>query len=179
MDKNNEEINVKTIKGSIRRMIWSTIWESKQVARLKPLEVILYIGTISISDDEGRFNADSQILKAKIFPRRKNVSPKMIDGMKKSIQREQLIPFYRVDDEEYGYHPNWDKYQSLRNDRRKISKIPPPFGNPENQSPTNYQPDDDKMAPQQNITKPNSSQAKLTEPSISGFKKLFIKDHAL
>jgi len=60
-----------------------------------------------------------------------------------------------VGDEDYGYHPNWLKYQVLRADRKKKSNIPKPVVN---QASTKRQPNvgirEDKIR-EDKITKDN------------------------
>ena len=107
------------------RMIHKGIWESKQFSRLPDKAKILYIGLITIADDEGRFKVDPQILQAKLFMWDK-IRVSRISKLLLSVQEAGLIDIYSAESEKFGFHPKWNKYQKLRQDRLIKSIIPPP-----------------------------------------------------
>ena len=55
-------------KRMARRMIRTSLWQNEQFAKLSDKAKLLYIGTITIADDDGRLKGNSLILKGQIFP---------------------------------------------------------------------------------------------------------------
>lgn len=111
-----------------------------------PIEVrYLYHGLIVWADDEGRMKSNPKYLKAKIFPS-DNISESKIIDMVNQMTTNGLLLGYRVGDEAFVQHPNWDRWQFIRKDRFKPSNYPhpPPLsvdGQPMvNQMSTNGQP---------------------------------------
>jgi hypothetical protein len=105
------------------RMLYSKIWSSNQVTELKPIEVMLYIGMISLGDDEGKLKGNPRYLRSQIFPYW-SVSPEKTQKMIDRIVEVGLIELYSDENGIYIAHPNWYKYQKLRRDRANISEFP-------------------------------------------------------
>ncbi len=108
-----------------RRMLHSKIWHSDQFAMLKPLEGLLYIGMITLGDDEGRLRGDGRFLKSQLFPYSK-IGVRQVETMRNRIAEIGLIVVYPSQNGTCIWHPNWTKYQILRHDRAKPSEFPPP-----------------------------------------------------
>lgn len=109
----------------IRRMVHSKIWDSDQVALLRPIEALLYIGMITLGDDYGRLRGDARFLNARIFPYRK-VSDRQVEQMRDRITEVGLITVYSDEKAIYIRHPNWERHQTLRPDKLKVSQFPAP-----------------------------------------------------
>lgn len=123
-----------------KRMIHTTIWVSGQVAKLSRDARLLYIGTITIADDDGRLKGSPAYLRSQIFPYDEDVTIGDVRKWLEEILKLKLITKYIVEDEDYLSHPNWSEYQTLRADRRKESHIPSPDG----QMATSGQPTDNQ-----------------------------------
>ena len=115
----------------IRRMVHSKIWESQQVESLKPLERLLYIGMITIADDEGRLRGDGEYLRRHLFYRDR-IGPGKLKKMRNRIWEAGLIEVYTTKEGTFISHPKWNKYQTLEKRRCKPSDFPP---SPAGQSP--------------------------------------------
>ena len=109
-----------------KRMLHTKIWYSDQFASLKPIECLLYIGMITLGDDDGRLRGDGRFLGGQIFPFRK-ISPRQVEKMRDRIAEVGLIVIYSTQKGLCISHPNWNQYQTLRKDRAKPSDIPPPL----------------------------------------------------
>lgn len=108
-----------------RRMIHASLFDNKEFWYLSDKAKILYVGMIVFADDDGRLKGDSILIKRKIYPPHEDVK---IEEVKKHIGelvKAKLIVYYKVEDEYFIQHPNWTKYQSLRQDRKKDSDLPP------------------------------------------------------
>ena len=113
-----------------RRMVYGQLAENKDFAKMSDKAQILYIFMIVLADDEGRLKGDSELLRAKVFPYKPELT---VDDMKRFTQeivKAGLIVWYKDDKNNYYIsHPNWEKYQILRADRTKQSSIPLPTDN--------------------------------------------------
>jgi len=107
-----------------KRQIDPGIWASEQFISLSPLARLLFIGTISQSDDEGRLKASPQYLKCIIFPG-DLCTPEQILEWRKEISDAGLITVYSVNDTEYLLLPSWKKYQYINH--KFPSLIPAPL----------------------------------------------------
>jgi hypothetical protein len=108
-----------------KRMLHSKIWESSQFLELNYVGRLLFIGMISLGDDEGRLRGDGWYLKGHIFSRDR-VTPKEIEKLRDQIEKKGLIIVYKRETEIFIQHPNWTKYQTLRKDRFRYSEYPSP-----------------------------------------------------
>lgn len=126
-----------------RRMLHDSIWESRQFISLPDKAKLLYIGLISVADDDGRFKAAPQLLKSKIFPYDR-IGHKGVKKLVDKIQQAELICLYESKSAILGYHPNWTRYQQIRADRRKINNLPAPLA-------TICPPDVNQSAAQNNV----------------------------
>lgn len=107
-------------------MLHTDIWKSKQVSGLSIQARLLYIGLITLGDDDGRLNGDAALLRSQIFPRDEKVSIADVSKWLEEIVSAGLIVKYTANGDDYLAHPNWTRYQTLRADRRKDSNIPSP-----------------------------------------------------
>lgn len=105
-------------------MLHTTIWENADFAKLSDKAKILYIGTITLADDDGRLKANSLILRSKIFMLDPLVTIEDVRKYTNEIVRVKLVSHYKVNDEHFIEHPNWKKFQTLRKDLYKPSSIP-------------------------------------------------------
>lgn len=111
-----------------RRMIYAQLTENKDFATMTDKAQKTYIFLIVLADDDGRLKGDTEWLRIKIFPYDLKVTTTMVKGFVREIDKAKLITWYKSDDDGNYYiqHPNWDRFQILRPDRRKMSDIPPP-----------------------------------------------------
>lgn len=107
------------------RLIHTKIWSSNQFALLKDREQLLYIGMVTLGDYYGRLNGDPRYLRSSIFPYRE-VGLTQVKKMRDRIAEVGLILSYSDKNGSYIQHPNWQKYQSLRQDRPRPSDFPAP-----------------------------------------------------
>lgn len=112
-----------------RRMVYTNLWQNESFAKMTKLARLVYIGLITLADDDGRLKGNTTLLKSQIFPYEPRIS---VDDIKKAVKEAvnaKLIIFYKEGNNYYIAHPNWTKYQLLRADRKRDSAIPPPNDN--------------------------------------------------
>lgn len=107
-----------------RRMLYTNVWQNSDFKKLSDKAKLLYIGLITVADDDGRLRANSLLLRSQIFPYDDQIKQEEIRKWLGEIQRGKLIDFYRVKTEYFIQHPHWHKYQSIRKDLYKPSDIP-------------------------------------------------------
>lgn len=105
-------------------MIHTSLWQNEQFAKLSDKAKLLYIGTITIADDDGRLKGNSLILKGQIFPLDEAVTSDQVRKYINECVKVKLINYYEVNGQYFLEHPNWQKFQTLRSDRKKDSEIP-------------------------------------------------------
>ncbi len=151
-------------------MIHASLWSNEEFSKLSHEAKLLYIGTITFADDDGRLKGSSAILRSQIFPLQIEITVEQVRKWLNEIVRAKLVTHYKVEDKYYIQHPNWLKYQILRKDRKSDSNLPAPD---DNQMTTNWQPDD-------GISKEVSKRSKKgilrADTSLKYFSKIPEKD---
>lgn len=105
------------------RIIKESINESKSLSEVSFFAEDLYKRLITYADDYGRFNADFQILRARLYPREiEIVSDADIEDAMTELVGVGKIAFYtsKVRNELYGCFPKWSEHQRLRDSKAKI-----------------------------------------------------------
>ena len=116
-----------------RRMVSQSIWTNRRFLRLNNQEKLLYIGLVTISDDEGRLWNDGLSIRSKIFPA-DSIELKEITENLEKIGKKGLI---ELSDESIQL-VGWNEHQNIRKDRLISSVIPIVT--------TKRQPDDNQMS---------------------------------
>jgi len=105
------------------RIIKDTICESKGLSEVSFFAEDLYKRLITYADDYGRFNADFEIVLARLYPREINlVSVDDIEDAMTELAGVGKIAFYTSNgrDDLYGCFPNWNDHQRVRDSKKKI-----------------------------------------------------------
>ncbi len=126
-----------------RRMIDTRIWEDEHFGQLSDKAKILFISCITNADDEGRLSANLANLKANTF-RFDGTSLRKIVELLREIQRTlNNFKLYSINGCDYIELARWNEYQTIREDRKQPSKIPPfseSLPQDGNQAATKWQP---------------------------------------
>lgn len=104
-------------------MVYSKIWTSQQFGKLTPNARLLFVGTITLADDDGRLVGDSAYLRGSIFPY-DDIAISDVELLKKEIEVMGLFECYEVGGFNYIQHPKWLEYQVIRTDLYKPSTLP-------------------------------------------------------
>lgn len=107
-----------------KRMLSPDIWESSSFSELSDLAKIVFIGLISLSDDEGRGKANPSYIKSMLFPYDENRRVAEVKSALSQIARCTSTQFYNVNGNDYYCLTNWEKWQKI--DRPSKSKLPAP-----------------------------------------------------
>jgi hypothetical protein len=107
-----------------RRMIYSKIWSSAQFGKLSDKAKLLFIGSITLADDDGLLIGTPSYLRGQIFPFDENISVSEALQFRDEIKNNGLFIVYSIDGIDYIEHPNWSIYQKIRKDLYKKSSLP-------------------------------------------------------
>jgi len=105
-------------------MIDPCIWNSEDFGNLPSLAKVVYVGLISMADDEGRGLANPQYLKSILFPYDDKMKAADIAGTLSEIASRMSVVFFACDEKQYYILENWKKYQTIN--KPMPSKIPLP-----------------------------------------------------
>lgn len=104
------------------RIIKESICESRELANVSFFAEDLYKRLITYADDYGRFNADAQIILARLYPREIGiVSVDDIEDALTELIGVGKISFYTSlpKKELYGCFPKWKEHQRVRESKKK------------------------------------------------------------
>lgn len=107
-----------------KRMLSPEIWESESFSSLSDFQKIVFIGLISLADDEGRGKANPSFIKSTLFPYDENRRVAEVKSALSQIARCTSTQFYNVNGSEYYFLTSWKKWQKI--DKPSKSKLPPP-----------------------------------------------------
>jgi hypothetical protein len=83
-------------------MIDPGIWENDCLAEMDPATVLLFVGCISLADDDGR----------RIHEQRQGITEADIEAQLVELEMAGVIHRYDVSGKQYIRLPNWEKHQS-------------------------------------------------------------------
>ena len=106
------------------RSISPDLWTDDKVMALSQNAILVYIGLISMADDEGRLEWKPVQLASRIFGLREGLTVKKFSEWMEEIAEGGLVVVYEVDGKKYAYHPAWFKHQYVN--KPQPSKIPLP-----------------------------------------------------
>ncbi len=107
-----------------RRTIDPDLWTARKMMQLSLGARMIHIGTISMADDDGRLGWSAIELRAKLLPGLDDISVRNVEGWMAENVAVGLLMTYRVDGEEYAWHPKWTETRHVS--RPSASKRPPP-----------------------------------------------------
>ena len=105
-------------------MLHLKLWTSEQFGKLSDKAKLLYVGLITLADDDGRLKGNPAYLRGQIFPYDEKLSVTDVLQLRNEIVLNGLITVYSIDGFEYIEHPKWKDYQVIRKDLYKESQLP-------------------------------------------------------
>jgi len=109
-----------------KRFLTPDIWSDAFFVKLSPQERLLFIGMITVADDEGRLRATPSYLKGEIFPEDRVADTKIRQFRDRVAALNRSVQLYKVDGIEYVQLRNWPRYQSPSHPAP--SRLPAPRG---------------------------------------------------
>ena len=106
------------------RILKDSVNESRGLSNCSFFAQDLFKRLITYADDYGRFNADPQIMRARLYPRElEDVSEEDVIEALIELVGVNKIGFYTHDarkDEVFGAFPNWGEHQRVRDSKHKF-----------------------------------------------------------
>jgi len=107
-----------------KRVIDPGIWTSEDFAGLTIRQQLLFIGLISLADDDGRGRASSMTLKMSIFPLH-DVTPQTIGRDLGALVKQGLCVVYTTNQHRYYELTGWSRHQRISHPARSTIPEPP------------------------------------------------------
>lgn len=111
---------------SRRRFLHPVLWEDEAVAKMTRDERLLFIGMVTIADDEGRLVGSPAHLLGAIYPH-DDISPALVrkwrDGV---VDKNPNVVVYQSAGRDYIHFKKWGEWQKPSHAAR--SKLPRPSG---------------------------------------------------
>lgn len=98
-------------------------WADERISAMSRDARLLFVGMVTLADDEGRFRARRSELVGSLFPDDSDAYG-LIDGWVNEIKRSGSIVFYVVDATPYGAFRHWKRHQRIN--RPTPSELPAP-----------------------------------------------------
>jgi len=98
-----------------RRMLDGNLPRSRSLSLCSLEAAYAFVLAITVADDQGRLDGDPALLRADLFPRRRDVSDEQIAGWLDELVAEGCLHRYEGEDGyAYLHFPAWSEYQRLR-----------------------------------------------------------------
>lgn len=107
-----------------KRFLTPDIWSDAFIVRLSPQERLLFIGMITLADDEGRLLASPAYLKGQIFPQDGLTDDEVACLLVRLARRKSSVYLYKVAGNSFVFLPKWPRYQAPSHP--SPSRLPPP-----------------------------------------------------
>lgn len=95
------------------RTIKPSIWGDEKFSRVSRDARLLYVGLVSVSDDDGRFLASPAAVVGYVFPNDEDVTPGKFRRWFAELVQVGLISAYEVDGIRYGCHLRFRDHQRI------------------------------------------------------------------
>lgn len=105
------------------RTIKPEIWQDEKIGTLTLPARLLFVGLMTLADDEGRFRAFPTVILGHVFPY-DDQAPRKLDTWLTELANAGLIGLYAVEGMPYGAIVNFRKHQRISHPKPSI--IPPP-----------------------------------------------------
>ncbi len=115
-----------------KRMLSPSIWESESFSALSDFAKLVFIGLISLSDDEGRGRANPSYIKSTLFPYDEHRRVAEVKSALSEIARCTSTQLYSVNGNDYYVLTSWTRWQRI--DKPSKSKLPAPPANGEGEA---------------------------------------------
>jgi hypothetical protein len=112
-----------------KRFLAPDIWSDSYFKKLSPQERLLFIGMITLADDEGRLLASPAYLKGQIFPDDGLTDLEVAALRDRLARRKSSVYLYKVSGNCFVFLPKWSRYQAPSHPSPSRLPAPPRFKN--------------------------------------------------
>lgn len=97
------------------RVIKDSVWDSPTLAKISWRADDAFPKWLLLADDWGCFNADPEVIKGRVYPKRKEVTKQIVESIKREYNEVGLLFLWRENDREWGFFVNFDAHHSYAN----------------------------------------------------------------
>jgi hypothetical protein len=105
------------------RTLKPEVWQNEKVGALNHTERVLFVGLITMADDDGRLRALPSAVGGHVFPY-DDLSPKRIGSLLERLEEVGLVRLYEYAGKPYAWIVGWSEHQKIN--RKTDSKLPEP-----------------------------------------------------
>lgn len=106
------------------RTLKPEIWSDEKIGRVSREARLLFVGLITLADDEGRFRALPSAILGHVFPYDTD-APRRLAGWMDELTRMRLVVVYETAGVAYGHFPHWSDHQRINRASDSILPAPP------------------------------------------------------
>jgi hypothetical protein len=106
------------------RTVKPEMWQDEKIGRLSRDARLLFVGLITLADDDGRFRALPQVILGHVYPYDNDAGRKLAGWLAELVQA-RLLHIYENEGTQYGWLPKWDNHQRIN--RKTPSILPAPL----------------------------------------------------
>lgn len=107
------------------RTIKPAFWGDEKTSHLTREARLLFIGLISMADDQGRFLASHAAIAGYVFPNDEDITPKRLAAWLEEITASKMVIVYHCGHIRYGVIPNYSKHQAINRPTPSTLPVPP------------------------------------------------------
>lgn len=107
------------------RTVKPSFWGDDKVSQLSIAARFLFLGLISMADDDGRFLASLTAIAGYVYPN-DDLPAKRLAGWLNEIQQLGLVTFYNGGRVRYGAIPKYGTHQRINRPTKSTLPAPPP-----------------------------------------------------
>jgi hypothetical protein len=107
------------------RTIKPAFWGDDKVSLLSRDARLLFVGLISVADDDGRFLASHAAIAGYVFPNDEDVTPKRLAAWLDEIAALKLVILYTCGHIRYGVIPKYRRHQRINRATPSVLPEPP------------------------------------------------------
>ena len=110
---------------SRKRFLDPDLWRDPAIAKMTRDERLLFVGLITIADDEGRLAASPAALQGAIYPNDSHVTPALVRKWRNAVvDKLANVVLYKHEEVEFISFKRWERYQ--KPSHPTPSKLPAP-----------------------------------------------------
>lgn len=106
------------------RSLKPQVWQDERVGQISRDARLLFVGLITLADDEGRFRTLPSVVCGHIFPRDRDAARKLQKWLCE-LESAGLVQLYGG---EYGWLPKWSSHQRISHPSPSVLPAPPRNG---------------------------------------------------
>jgi hypothetical protein len=106
------------------RSVKPELWDDEALGRTPVGSRLLFLGMISLADDEGRLRSSPHLLRARLFAYNDDLDLEQVTGWLNALALAGVIDLYVFEGQTFAHICNWERHQRV--DKPRPSSLPGP-----------------------------------------------------